>query len=133
VKDAAGEVVELHCTHDPASRGGATPDGRRVKGTLHWVSARHSRPAEIRLYDHLFAHPHPGERTGNYLDDLNPDSLEILTEAQVEPSLASAPVGSVYQFLRQGYFAIDPDTRDGALVFNRTVGLKDSGEDAGRG
>lgn len=126
IKDAAGDVVELRCTYDRESGGGSTPDGRKVKGTLHWVSAPQSVAAEVRLYETLFAEPHPGERSGNYLDDFNPESLTVISEARVEPSLVAATAGAVYQFLRHGYFCVDPDARQGQPVFNRTVGLKDT-------
>jgi glutaminyl-tRNA synthetase len=134
VKDpATGEVVELRCTYDPATRGGDAPDGRKVKATLHWVSAAHAVAAEVRLFDRLFTAEHPGERTGNYLDDLNPRSLEVVT-ARLEPSLSQAGVGERYQFERLGYFCVDPDSRPGAPVFNRTVTLKDTwAKVAGRG
>ncbi|MGQ9689369.1 MAG: glutamine--tRNA ligase/YqeY domain fusion protein [Desulfobaccales bacterium] len=125
VKNAAGEIVELRCTYDPETKGGYAPDGRKVKATLHWVSAPHSRPAEVRLYDRLFSVPEPGAATGNFLDDLNPDSLEILTDCRVEPSLAGARAGERFQFERLGYFAVDSDTTPDNLVFNRTVTLKD--------
>ncbi|MCA9729611.1 MAG: glutamine--tRNA ligase/YqeY domain fusion protein [Candidatus Eisenbacteria bacterium] len=126
IKDAAGEITELRCTYDPESAGGTTPDRRKVKGTLHWVSASHAIPAEVRIYESLFAEAHPGERTGDYLDDLNPDSLRVLADARVEPSLAGAGAGSVFQFLRQGYFCVDPDSTPERPIFNRTVGLKDT-------
>jgi glutaminyl-tRNA synthetase len=129
VKDEkTGEVVELHCTYDPATRGGWAPDGRQVKSTMHWVSAAHAIPAEVRLYDTLFLKPNPGddEDDGDFTASLNPKSLEVLTECQVEPSLAGAAPGSRYQFERQGYFCVDSDTRPGALVFNRTVTLRDT-------
>jgi glutaminyl-tRNA synthetase len=130
VKDIrTGEVVELHCTYDPATRGGSSPDGRRVKGTLHWVSAAHSLPAEVRLYDRLFLSPVPGAgREGSDLKaDLNPDSLKTLTSCRVEPSLAGAAAGSRFQFERKGYFCVDSvDSAEGALVFNRTVPLRDT-------
>ncbi|HEX5320757.1 MAG TPA: glutamine--tRNA ligase, partial [Stellaceae bacterium] len=122
VKDAAGDVVELHCTYDPATRGGNAPDGRRVRGTIHWVPAAESIPAEIRLYDPLFTRPDPGAG-GDLLADLNPDSLETLTEARLEPALADAKTEEAVQFERLGYFARDPDP---GLVFNRTIGLRDS-------
>ena len=126
--EATGEVVELRCTYDPETRGGNAPDGRKVRGTIHWVSAPHSLPAEVRLYDHLFTTPRPDEldEGEDYRDYLNPNSLETLTECRVEPSLAGAEAGSRFQFERQGYFAVDPDSVSGALVFNRTVSLRDS-------
>ena len=129
VKDEkTGEVVELHCTYDPATRGGWAPDGRQVKSTIHWVSAAHAIPAEVRLYDTLFLKPNPGddEDSGDFTTSLNPKSLEVLTECRLEPSLAGASPGSRYQFERQGYFCVDSDTRPGALVFNRTVTLRDT-------
>ena len=125
-KDAEGNVVELLCTYDQDSRGGSSPDGRKVKGTSHWVSASHALDAEVRIYDHIFADPHPGARTGNLLDDVAADSLRLVTGVKVEPSLALAEPGAVFQFLRQGYFAIDPESTSDRLVFNRTVSLKDS-------
>ena len=125
VKDAAGQVVELRCTYDPASRGGNAPDGRKVKATLHWVSAAHAVPAEVRLYNPLFTRPDPGAG-GDVMADLNPDALEVLDGALVEPSLAASTVAAAVQFERQGYFARDPDSQPGRPVFNRTVGLRDS-------
>jgi glutaminyl-tRNA synthetase len=128
VKDDAGQVVELRCTYDPATRGGDSPDGRKVKGTIHWVSAAHAQPAEIRLYEHLFSAPNPNDvpEGGSFVDHLNPDSLEILTDAMLEPSLANVPAGSGFQFERQGYFCADLDTTADKPVFNRTVSLKDA-------
>jgi len=129
VKDEqTGEVVELHCTYDPETRGGSAPDGRGVKGTLHWVSADYSLKAEVRLYDRLFleADPLDVEEGQDFTDNLNPNSLEMLTSCRVEPSLAGAEPGSIYQFMRQGYFCVDPDSTDGKLVFNRTVALRDT-------
>jgi len=128
VKDAAGQVVELHCTYDPATRGGDSPDGRKVKATLHWVSAAHAVPAEVRLYDHLFAKDDPDDvpEGVDWKTNLNSNSLEKLTACPVEPGLASAKPGDRFQFERLGYFCVDPDTRPGALVFNRTVTLKDT-------
>ena len=129
VKDErTGEVVELRCTYDPATRGGWAPDGRQVKSTIHWVSAAHAIPAQVRLYDHLFLNPDPGadEDGGDLAKSLNPKSLEVLRGCQLEPSLAGATPGSRYQFERQGYFCVDLDTRPGALVFNRTVTLRDT-------
>jgi len=129
VKDErTGEVVELRCTYDPATRGGWAPDGRQVRSTIHWVSAAHALPAEVRLYDHLFLKLDPGAEDdgGDLAASLNPQSLEVLTTCQVEPSLAGALPGSRYQFERQGYFCVDPDARPGAPVFNRTVTLRDT-------
>jgi len=129
VKDEkTGEVVEIHCTYDPATRGGDAPDGRKVKATLHWVSAQHAIPIEVRLYDRLFQRENPdeAEEGADFLSNLNPNSLETLANCYVEPSLAGAQPGSRYQFERQGYFCVDPDSSNGKLVFNRTVGLKDS-------
>ena len=130
IKDEkTGEVVELRCTYDPKTQGGSSPDGRRVKGTLHWVSAAHSLPAEVRLYDHLFLKENPGdvEEGSDYKANLNPESLATLTSCRVEPTLAAAAPGSRYQFERQGYFCVDSvDSTEDALVFNRTVSLRDS-------
>jgi glutaminyl-tRNA synthetase len=128
VKDAAGNVVEVHCTYDPASRGGNSPDGRKVKSTMHWVSAAHAMSAEIRLFDKLFVKPDPYdlEEGQDVLDNLNPNSLEILTGAKLEPSLANAKAEDRFQFERVGYFCLDPDSTEGKLVFNRTLPLKDS-------
>jgi glutaminyl-tRNA synthetase len=125
VKDAVGEVTELRCTYDPATRGGDAPDGRKVKATLHWVSAEHGLRAEVRLYDHLFTRPDPGAE-GDFLDDLNPASLEVLQDCRIEPHLAEAAIGDVVQFERQGYFCPDPDSTPGKPVFSRTVALRDS-------
>ncbi len=128
VKDADGTVTEVHCTYDPATRGGDAPDGRKVKGTIHWVSAAHALKAEVRLYDHLFTGPHPSEVEdgGDWKDNLNPDSLKVIPAAHLEPSLAGAAPGSRYQFERQGYFCVAPDATPGKLVFNRTASLRDS-------
>lgn len=128
IKDEHGEVVELHCTYDPETRGGWAPDGRKVRGTLHWVSAAHSLEAEVRLYDRLFLKPNPldVEEGQDFTANLNPNSLEVLTSARVEPSLAGAAPGSRYQFERQGYFCVDPDSTPQKLVFNRTIGLRDT-------
>jgi glutaminyl-tRNA synthetase len=124
VKNAAGEVVELHCTYDPATRGGKAPDGRKVQATLHWVSAADSLPAEVRLYNPLFARPDPDP--GNFAADINPGSLETLLDARIELALASGNAHDAVQFERQGYFCRDPDSAPGRLVFNRTVGLRDT-------
>jgi glutaminyl-tRNA synthetase len=125
VKDAAGEIVELRCTYDPATRGGNAPDGRKVRGTIHWVAASQAIPAEIRLYNPLFIRPDPGAE-GDLMADLNPDSLEVLSGAIVEPALAGDNSEAPVQFERQGYFCRDPDSQPGHLVFNRTIGLRDS-------
>jgi glutaminyl-tRNA synthetase len=124
VKDAAGKVVELRCTYDPATKGGNAPDGRKVKATIHWVSAAESIPAEVRLYNPLFVKPEPD--VANFANDLNPNSLEVLSEARVEPALVADNDPAPVQFERQGYFARDPDSAPGKPVFNRTVGLRDS-------
>ncbi len=125
IKDAAGEVVELRCTYDPATRGGDAPDGRKVKGTLHWVSASHAADAEVRLYEPLFSHPVPGS-DGDFLEDLNTDSLDVLKGCKLEPSLADPELEGAVQFERQGYFCLDSDSTTDRLVFNRTIGLRDS-------
>ena len=126
VKDPnTGDIVELRATYDPATRGGDSPDGRKVKATLHWVSASHAVDAEVRVYDRLFTHEDPAA-TENYLDHVNPASLEVIRAAKVEPSLANAPAGARYQFERLGYFCVDQDSRPGGLVFNRTVSLRDT-------
>ena len=129
VKDEkTGEVVELHCTYDPATRGGGAPDGRKVKSTLHWVSAGHALEAEVRLYDHLFTKEDPSDvgEGEDWKSNVNPNSLEVLTSCRLEPSLAGAEPGSRYQFERQGYFCVDPDSSEGKPVFNRTASLRDS-------
>jgi glutaminyl-tRNA synthetase len=128
VKDEEGNVVEVHCTYDPASRGGNSPDGRKVKSTIHWVSSAHAISAEIRLYDKLFtkADPYDVAEGEDVLSNLNPNSLEILTEAKLEPSLADAKPGDRFQFERVGYFCVDRDSVPDKLMFNRTLSLKDS-------
>ncbi|NQU06361.1 MAG: glutamine--tRNA ligase/YqeY domain fusion protein [Calditrichaeota bacterium] len=127
VKDKTGEIIELHCTYDPASRGGNSPDGRKVKATLHWVSAEHAIDAEVRLYDHLFSSEDPleVETGGDWKDNINPDSRVILSSCKLEPSLKDAPSGYLCQFERQGYFCVDPDSNSEKLIFNRSVGLRD--------
>jgi glutaminyl-tRNA synthetase len=125
VKDEKGEVVELRCTWDPDSRGGNPKDGRKVKGTLHWVSAKHGVPAEMRLYDRLFHAENPGEEGDDFLKDLNPQSMEIL-QGMVEPALGELPAGERVQFERVGYFCVDKESRPGHVVYNRTIGLRDS-------
>ena len=128
VKDANGEIIELHCTYDPATRGGDAPDSRKVKSTLHWVSAPHALKAEVRLYNHLFKKENPDDvdEGQDFTTNLNPDSLEVLTDCFVEPSLKDAKPLSRFQFERLGYFCVDPDTSPGKLVFNRTVTLRDT-------
>lgn len=128
IKDERGQVVELRCTYDPETKGGGSPDGRRVLGTLHWVSAAHALDAEVRLYDYLFSKPDPMEveEGKDFISNLNPNSLEVLDSCKVEPSLRGAAPGSRFQFLRQGYFCVDPDSTAQKLVFNRTVTLKDT-------
>lgn len=128
IKDENGDIVELHCTYDPETWGGDSPDGRRVKGTLHWVSAAHALNAEVRLYDHLFTQENPEdvEDDQDFTVNLNPDSLQVIAQAKVEPSLAGAEPGSRYQFLRTAYFCVDPDSTPDHLVFNRTVTLRDT-------
>jgi len=125
IKNAAGEVVELHCTYDPETRGGDAPDGRKVKATLHWVSAAHAVRAEVRLYDHLFARPDPGAQ-GPFQDDINPDSLRVRQDCRLEPAAADAGTGQADQFERVGYFCLDPDSTPARPVFNRTVALRDT-------
>jgi glutaminyl-tRNA synthetase len=128
VKDASGEVVELRCSYDPATRGGDAPDGRKVKGTLHWVSARHAIPVEVRLYGNLFNTEDPAEAPdgSDFTANLSPESLTTLTQCRVEPGLATAERGARFQLERLGYFCVDPDTKDGRLVLNRTVTLRDT-------
>jgi glutaminyl-tRNA synthetase len=127
-KDAAGNVIEVHCTYDPASRGGNSPDGRKVKSTIHWVSAKHAIAAEVRIYDKLFTKSDPTqlEEGEDFMDGLNPNSLEIVSDAKLEPSLALAKPSERYQFERVGYFCVDLDSKSDALVFNRTLPLKDT-------
>ncbi len=129
VKDADDQVIEVHCTYDPETRGGMSADGRKVKGTIHWVSAQYAIEAEVRLYDNLFTKkdPYEVEEGQDFLDNLNPRSLEVLTSCKLEPALAQAVIGESYQFMRNGYFCLDSvDTREGQLVFNRTISLVDS-------
>ncbi len=128
VEDAQGNVTELHCTYDPDTRGGDAPDGRKVKATLHWVSSQHAVPAEVRLYDRLFKNADPNDvpEGEDFTHNINPDSLQILENAVLEPSLSTAVYGDYFQFERQGYFCVDPDSRKDKLVFNRTVQLRDT-------
>jgi glutaminyl-tRNA synthetase len=124
IKNDAGEVVELRCTYDPLTKGGNAPDGRKVKATMHWLSAAQSRPAEIRIYNQLFAKPNPD--AGNFAGDLNPQSLEILKDARIEAAIAATNSNDVMQFERQGYFVRDKDSAPDRVVFNRTIGLRDT-------
>jgi glutaminyl-tRNA synthetase len=133
VKNAEGDVVELRCTYDPATRGGDAPDGRKVKATLHWVSAAHAAQAEVRLYDRLFTVENPGTGDTDFLAQMNHASLEVVTDARIEPSLSSATPGTRYQFERLGYFCVDVESKAGSPVFNRTVGLRDSWAKASKG
>jgi len=128
VKDENGQVVELRCTYDPATRGGDAPDGRKVKSTLHWVSAARALEAEVRLYDHLFTKENPDQtaKGENFKSNLNPNSLDVLSSCRIEPSLAGAKPGNRYQFERIGYFCVDKDSSEEKLIFNRTVTLKDT-------
>ena len=129
VKDPkTGEVMEVHCTYDPATRGGNTPDGRKVKGTIHWVSAAHAAPAEVRLYEHLFTKPNADDvpEGQDYKANLNPNSLQRLSTCFVEPGLKGAAAGSRFQFERLGYFCVDPESTAEMPVFNRTVSLVDT-------
>ncbi len=129
VKDeTTGEIVELRCTYDPESKGGNSPDGRKVKGTLHWVSASHAVKAEVRLYDHLFMKidPEDVEEGKDFRSNINPNSLEIIENCMVEPDLVRAKPGDRFQFLRMGYYCVDNDSTENKLIFNRTVGLKDT-------
>jgi glutaminyl-tRNA synthetase len=128
VKDETGEVVEVHCRYDPETRGGDAPDGRKVRGTLHWVSAAHGIPAEVRVYGHLFATPDPSDAPEgeDYTYNLRPDSLEILDPAWLEPAMGDACPGDRFQFERRGYYCVDSDSTDDKLVLNQTVALRDT-------
>jgi glutaminyl-tRNA synthetase len=126
VKDEAGRITELRCSYDPSTRGGSAPDGRRPKATLHWLPAAHAVPAQVRLYGHLFSDPYPGSDGSDVFAHIDPESETVLTECVVEPSLVETPIGETVQFERLGYFCPDPDSRPGALVFNRTLTLKDA-------
>jgi glutaminyl-tRNA synthetase len=135
VKGSDGSIQEVRCTYDPATRGGDAPDGRKVKGTLHWVSARHALAAEVRLYDRLWLVEDPADvpEGSDFTLNLNPDSLEVISDARVEPSLRDAESGARFQFERQGYYCVDPDTKSGRLVFNRTATLRDTWAKVSRG
>lgn len=128
VKDQNGKITELHCTYDPETRGGDAPDGRKVKATLHWVSAQHATAAEVRLYDRLFLAEDPMdvEEGQDFTANLNPDSLQVLRECRLESTLKESQAGQIFQFERQGYFIVDPDSQPGRLVFNRSVALRDT-------
>jgi glutaminyl-tRNA synthetase len=129
IKDADGNVTELHCTYDPATKGGDAPDGRKVKGTIHWVSAKDAVDAEVRQYDHLFTKENPDETEegADFISNLNPDSMTVLSGCKMEPSLANAEAGISYQFERTGYFCLDKDkTEAGLPIFNRTLSLRDT-------
>ena len=125
VKNDQGEVIELICSYDPKTKGGSSPDGRKVKGTIHWVSAEHAIDAQVNLYDRLFTHPNPGS-TDNYIEHLNPESLTVLKNCKLEPALANTDAGNHYQFERTGYFVVDKDSSNDAPIFNRTVTLRDT-------
>jgi glutaminyl-tRNA synthetase len=127
VKDKKGNIIELHCTYDPSTKGGDAPDGRKVKATLHWVSAKHSISAEVRLYDYLFTNENPlsTEEGKDFKEGINPDSLKVIKNCRLEPSLSTAKPGDIYQFERKGYFCVDSDTTNSKTIFNRTVTLKD--------
>src|SRR5262249_16062113 len=126
IKNDKGEVVEVHCTYDPATKGGDAPDGRKVKATIHWVSVEQAVKAEVRMYEHLFSVPNPGaDEDCDFIDEINPKSMDVLDSCWTEPSLLGAKAGEHYQFERLGYFCVDPDSTDGKPVFNRTVILRD--------
>jgi glutaminyl-tRNA synthetase len=126
IKDEDGRIVELRCEYDPTTRGGSAPDGRRPKATLHWVSAEHAVAAEVRLFEHLFTSPHPGSDGRDLFESLNPESEHVLKNCLVEPSLSELSAGQTVQFERLGYFCLDPDSNADALVFNRTLTLRDT-------
>jgi glutaminyl-tRNA synthetase len=125
---ASGQITEVRCTYDPATRGGDAPDGRKVKGTIHWVSAEKALDAEVRLYDHLFSKPDPDDvpEGRDYLANLNPNSLVVLKACKLEPKLATPSIGDRFQFERLGYFCVDKESKSGSLVFNRSVTLRDT-------
>lgn len=125
IKDENGEITEIHCTYDPESKGGSAPDGRKVKGTIHWVSAEHCKEAEVRLYDRLFSVENPDEGVEDYKENLNPDSLKVI-KAYIEEALAEEEVGTTVQFERNGYFCVDSDSTKDKVVYNRTVAMRSS-------
>ena len=127
VKDKDGNILELHCTYDPSTKGGDAADGRKVRATLHWVSAKHAISAEVRLYSHLFKSKNPlkVEEYNDFKEDFNANSLQVVKDCKLEPSLTTAKPGNIYQFERLGYFCVDPDTTDKKIIFNRTVTLRD--------
>ena len=128
VKDENGKVIEVHCTYDPETRGGQSPDGRKVKGTIHWVSAAHAKTAEVRLYDRLFNVENPSDESNvsDFTENLNPESMVVISDAKIDNGLTGLKAGDSFQFMRQGYFCVDPDSTEDKPVFNRSVGLKDS-------
>ncbi len=127
VKDVEGKIIEVHCTYDPASKGGKSPDGRKVKGTLHWVSAKHAIKSEVRLYDRLFTVENPqADKEKDFKEFINKDSLKVIENAMLEPHLKNVKAGEQLQFERMGYFCVDKDSTTDKLVFNRTVTLRDS-------
>ena len=132
IKNEKDEILEIHCTYDPETKGGNAPDGRKVKGTIHWVAAPHAVDAEIRKYEHLFTKEIPG-KDGEFLDDINPDSLQVLSNCKLEPALQNAPIGETIQFERLGYYCADKDTSPSHLIFNETIGLRDTWEKKNQG
>ena len=125
IKDTSGEIVEVRCTYDPETRGGNAPDGRKVKGTIHWVSSEHAQDAEIRLYNPLYVCPHPGSEN-DFIDDINPNSIEILNNCKLEPSISELNNNVAIQFERMGYFCKDETSKPNKLIFNRTISLRDT-------
>ena len=132
IKNEKNEILEIHCTYDPETKGGNAPDGRKVKGTIHWVAAPHAINAEIRKYEHLFTKEIPG-KDGEFLDDINPDSLKVLSHCKLEPALQNSLIGETIQFERLGYYCADKDTSSSHLIFNETIGLRDTWEKKNKG